>query len=107
LPAAPSCRIPDGGLGHLIDEADFVWQPPLGNLVPKKIDDLGLGDLTLELGPCHRVDHGPLVPLCVRQPDDRGFNDLGMRHDRILQLDGGDPFAARLDHVLGPSTIWM
>jgi len=25
-----------------------------------------------------------------------------MRHDRILQLDGGDPFAARLDHVLGP-----
>src|SRR5438445_4007312 len=25
-----------------------------------------------------------------------------MRHDGVLQLDGGDPFAARLDHILGP-----
>jgi hypothetical protein len=33
--------------------------------------------------------------------DDGGLGDHGMGHDLVLELDRADPFAARLDHVLG------
>src|SRR2546423_436990 len=44
---------------------------------------------------------GAPVPFRVRQADHGGLEDLGMGHDRVLQLDRGDPLAARLDDVLG------
>jgi hypothetical protein len=35
-------------------------------------------------------------------PDHRGFRHAGAAHGDVLDLDRGDPFAARLDHVLRP-----
>src|SRR3984885_13301222 len=45
---------------------------------------------------------GPLAPLVVGHADDGGLADVRVGHQRVLQLHGGDPLAAGLDHVLGP-----
>ena len=42
-----------------------------------------------------------LLPFRMRDADDRGLGDQRVAHGRVLQGDGGDPFAAGLDHVLG------
>ena len=53
---------------------------------------------------CPRLehDHGqrPLRPLLVRDRDHRRLGDRRVPHQRVLELDGRDPLAARLDHVL-------
>jgi hypothetical protein len=36
----------------------------------------------------------------VHDADDRGLGDGRMRHRGVLEVDGADPFAARLDDVL-------
>ena len=63
--------------------------------------DLVFGDTILKLG--LRNDHGerPLLPLGMLHRDHRGFQNLRMAHDGVLQIDARDPFAAALDHVLG------
>src|SRR5262245_33008991 len=35
----------------------------------------------------------------MRHADDAGFTYRRMAHERILEIDGADPLAARLDHV--------
>src|ERR1700724_4116829 len=42
----------------------------------------------------------PLMPLRMRHAEDGGFQHRGMRHDRILHVDRGDPFPTTLDHIL-------
>ena len=41
-----------------------------------------------------------LLPNRVRDRDDGGFEDVGVGHRKVLDLDRGDPLAAGLDHVL-------
>src|SRR5437764_14951831 len=36
----------------------------------------------------------------MSDPDDRGLGDFGMPDSKILEINGGYPFAARLDHIL-------
>src|SRR4029078_10456572 len=51
-----------------------------------------------------RQDHGgqrALAPLLVGYGDHCGLRDVRVGHQRVLQFDRGDPFSARLDHVLG------
>ena len=49
----------------------------------------------------HDDQQRPLVPFRMLDADHRRFRHLGMADGEVLQLDRGDPFAARLDHVLG------
>src|SRR5262249_18710450 len=67
---------------------------------PKSRDPLGC-PLALDLGLDHNVGNWPLLPLAVVQADHGCLQDLGVGHDGSLELDGADPLAARLDHVLG------
>src|SRR5262249_9057563 len=46
--------------------------------------------------------NGPLLPLRVGYADHRRLDHIGMPHQLVLELDGRDPFPARLDDVLGP-----
>src|SRR5665213_481571 len=80
-------ELADRGLGHLVDEPHLVGQPPLGDFVLEELDDLFLGDLPFELGLWHRVRDRALVPLGVRQADHGRLQDLGVRHDRVLEID--------------------
>src|SRR3954453_19423352 len=48
----------------------------------------------------HDARERPLGPLVVGYRDHCSFGDRGMRHQRVLELDRGDPLTARLDHVL-------
>src|SRR6266849_5041506 len=43
----------------------------------------------------------PLAPFLVGDGDHRALEYLGMRHQGILDLHRGNPFAAGFDHVLG------
>src|SRR5215468_8002415 len=43
-----------------------------------------------------------LLPFRMGHADDRSLCDRVMRHDCILHVDRGDPFATALDHVLDP-----
>src|SRR5208282_1480620 len=38
----------------------------------------------------------------MRDGDDRGFENVRVRHGEVLDLDRGNPLAAGLDHVLHP-----
>ena len=58
---------------------------------------LGRGLVLLQ----HDDQQRPLVPFRMAHADHRGFGHLGMADRQVLQVDRGDPFAARLDHVLG------
>ena len=49
----------------------------------------------------HDHQQGPLVPFGVRQADGGGLLHAGAAKRNVLDLDRRDPFAARLDHVLG------
>ena len=51
---------------------------------------------------------GTLLPFVVRDGDHGGLQHVRMGQGDVLELDGGDPFAARLDHVLGAavSVTW-
>src|SRR5690606_35604094 len=49
----------------------------------------------------HHDQQRPLLPLRMRNRDGRRLRHRGMRDREVLQLDGADPLAARLDHVLG------
>ena len=49
-------------------------------------------------------DHGSqgaFEPFLVGDGDHGGLGDGGVGHEGVLQLDGGDPLAARLYEVLG------
>jgi len=48
----------------------------------------------------HHHQQRALRPFGMRQADDRRLLHVGMPHRRVLHVDGADPLAARLDHVL-------
>ena len=50
----------------------------------------------------HHERGDQLAPLAVRDADHRDLPDRRVRHQRVLDLDGGDVLAAGDDHVLLP-----
>ena len=49
----------------------------------------------------HDDQQRPLVPFRMPDADHRGLGHLGMADREVFEVDRGNPFAARLDHVLG------
>ena len=49
----------------------------------------------------HDDQQRPLVPFGMADADHGGLRHLGMADREVFEIDRGNPFAARLDHVLG------
>src|SRR5512143_2451842 len=81
------------GLGHRVDKDDPLGDPKRGHLARQVCLDLWLGQIVTRRG-AHHASQGPLGPLLVWDSDNRRLQDLWMADNRVLQLDGGDPFAA-------------
>src|SRR4029077_8552349 len=76
------------GFGDLIDESNLVGQPPFRDPVFEELDHLLLRHLAFELGLGHGESDRALVPLWVDEADHGRLHDLGVGHDRVLELDG-------------------
>jgi hypothetical protein len=83
----------------IVDEHDVVGHPPLGDLGGQERAQIIGADIDASLAhhdqqgrSSHRMEHA----------DRGGFGHGGMAHGGVFQLDRADPFAARLDDVLGP-----
>ena len=83
----------------VVDELDRIGQPPLGDLVGQEVDHLFRGDVLACL--LDHEQHRALVPLGMHHPDGGSFGDRRVAHRGVFEFDRADPFAARLDHVLG------
>ena len=81
------------------NEGDVVRHPPFGDLALQNAEHVLL--VAVSPGFEHDDQQRPLVPFGMAHADHRGFGDLGMADRDILHLDRGNPFAARLDDVLG------
>ena len=88
------------GFRDLVDEQDRVGEPPLRHPLFEEDVEFLLGDRRVRF-PHHEGD-GTFLPGGVGQAHDRGFGDLVMCHQFVLQVERRDPFPARLDDVLGP-----
>src|SRR3954469_11420141 len=84
---------------QLLHEYDIIGHPPLGDLAFVEAQQILLGHFLPGL--LHRDNDRPLVPLRMLDADHRGFSDRRMGDGDVLEVDRADPFAARLDHVLG------
>ncbi|KAF5289622.1 hypothetical protein FQR65_LT20784 [Abscondita terminalis] len=83
-------------LGHL---HHVVGQPPFGDARGQEVAH-GFARHGLP-GARHHQQQRALLPLGVGHADDGGLGHGRVAHGGVLHVDGGDPFAARLDHVLG------
>src|SRR5262249_17360285 len=63
------------------------------------LQQIVLGDFRLR--PAHHDQQRPLVPLGMAYADHRRLGDARAAHGGVLEIDRADPFAARLDDVLG------
>src|SRR5262249_4951007 len=83
----------------LVDENNVVGHPPVGNLPAHELQNLSPGGrLTL---PENDEEQRPFAPFRVLHADHRRFRDLGMADGEVLEIDRGNPLAARFDDVLG------
>ncbi len=81
-----------------VDEHDVVGDLPLRQLAREEFEDRRLGRLPAVAWMDDQ--QRSLLPHGMRDCDDRGFKNVRMRHREVLDLDGGNPLAARLDDVL-------
>ena len=84
---------------QLLDEHHVIGQPPLHHLAFVELEQFLARDRSTRL--FHRDHQRSFVPFRVGDADHRRFRYRGMRDRDVLQIDRADPFAARLDHVLG------
>src|SRR5207248_7175150 len=52
--------------------------------------------------PPHNAGAWALAPALMRNRHHRGLDDVGMSHDRVLELNRADPLASGFDEILGP-----
>src|SRR3954452_19085914 len=91
-------ELADARLGHLGDE-----RPPFGELPLRHVRRQEVAEIRRVAVDALATDDArerPLVPAAIGHRDDRGLDDVGMRHEMTLELDRGDPLTARLDDVL-------
>ena len=62
--------------------------------------DVGHTDLADKIGLQYDQGKGALAPFPVRHANDSGFDDTGVPADEVFQIQGGNPLAASLDHIL-------
>src|SRR5262245_46457182 len=87
------------GMWNFIDENDVVGHPPVGNLAAHEFQDFIPGGRLIL--PENDDEQRPLVPLRMLHADHRCFRHFGMADGEVLEVDRGNPLAARFDHVLG------
>src|SRR5438270_11249227 len=87
-------------LRNLLDEGPALGQPPARDAVGEERAQR-LRARAAARASDHARDRA-LVPARVRHADHGSLEDIGMRHERVLELHGRDPLAAGLDHVLRP-----
>src|SRR4051812_41109989 len=91
-------ELADARLRHLVDEGPPLRHPPLRHPVGEPgLQLLRRGRLALVQ---HHRGERSLLPALVRHPDNDRLADRRVRHQRPLELDGGDPLATALDDVL-------
>src|ERR1019366_7417750 len=90
----------DAGAGYLVDEGPALGQPP---------PDYAVSEVRPQVLRSNRAARRPrdacersLAPPLVRRGDDRGLADGRIGQESSLQVQRGDPLAARLDDVLRP-----
>src|SRR4051812_8968404 len=92
-------ELADRRLRHLVDEGPVLRQLPLREYLAEegaKFCRSG-GRTFLE----HHARERALVPSFVGDADHACLAHIGVRGEPVLEVDRADPFAARLDHVLG------
>src|SRR6185369_3462073 len=92
------------GARHAVDHLVAIGQLPLREAVPEQVLAEHVGRFGGRDGSALLPDDArqrPLAPLRVGDRDHRRLGDLRVRHQRVLEVDRRDPFAARLDQVLG------
>src|SRR3989454_10506734 len=92
-------ELADARLGARVDASDRVRPRPLADPGPEVDDDLRR--IQPRPGLRHDARQRPLAPYWVRHGDDVRLEDLGVRHDHVLEVHARDPLAAGLDQVLG------
>src|SRR5579862_198293 len=91
-------ELPDARLRDLVDELEPLGQPPRREARREELAEF-LARRRLALAQHDRCER-PLGPLLVGDRDHSRLRHGRMGHERVLELDGRDPLAARLDHVL-------
>ncbi|KAF1857266.1 hypothetical protein Lal_00014497 [Lupinus albus] len=92
-------QLAGGGVGQAVDEADIVGDAPFRHLAGEDCQQLLAGDGGVRLA--NDDQHRALAPFFVGHGDGGCLLDAGMADGDVLQIDGADPLAARLDDVLG------
>src|SRR5687767_7175781 len=98
LPEGGLLELADARLRDLADELEAVGQPPLRELRGEVLAELLVRRRLTLLQ--HDDRERPFGPLLVGHRDHGRLGYGRMGHERVLEVDGRDPFAARLDHVL-------
>ena len=103
LPASvgpPATSVADGdlrelagrGLRDLVDDHELIGDPPRGDPPGEVVAELGYVEIAP--GAARRRRRG-VRPSARRGCRRRGLEDVGVGHDLVLELDRGDPLAAR------------
>ena len=82
-----------------IDEDDIIRHPPFGDLAIQIRGDRLCGHG--RAGQRHDNEQRLLLPLRMGNADHRRFGHARATHGQVFDVDRIDPFAARLDDVLG------
>src|SRR5687767_1128799 len=98
LPQGQLGQLAGRGMRQLGNEHHVVGHPPLGDLALVEAQQLVPRNILARL--LHRDHDRPLVPLGMVHADHRGLGDRRVLDRDVLQVDGADPLAAGLDHVL-------
>ena len=94
-------ELADAGLGHLVDEHDVVGQLPLGDLARRGSRCTLVARSASRPSSSTTQASGRSPHFGSGTPITAASRDLRVGHQLVLQLDRGDPLAARLDEVLG------
>src|SRR5436190_4603827 len=104
LPVGEACpehllvELADARLRHLFDERPTLGELPARDARIEELAEVVRAHVRAALQ--HDARERPLRPLRVGNRDDGGLDHLRMGHQVDLELYGGDPLPARLDHVL-------
>src|SRR5579864_5346062 len=93
-------QLPGRRVRERVDEDDVVGDLPLRQSLRQKLEQRGFR----RFAPLAGMDdqERALLPDRMLDRDDRGLEHVGVRHGEVLDLDRGNPLAARLDDVLQP-----
>src|SRR3990167_5910191 len=96
-------QLADAGLGNFGNKGNLRWYRPLVDaaLIDKRLEVFlkALGIQALAFAQ-YQQGKRPLAPLRIDHTDHRYFTYCRVTADQVFQLQGGNPLAAGLDHIL-------